>query len=112
MGTEDKDIKNGWSEFAQSVLDKLKELHDCNKETRKSVEELKFSVEKLKASNEDLKILKEWKKDVSEVWSASNMDEAQKEIYIQKGKWSTVYGIIIAIQVIWVVIVAYLNQTK
>ena len=107
MGLEDKSNKDGWSNL---ILEKLRQLHDCNKETRKSIDELKFAVEKLKINGEEVKALKEWKKEVSEIWSASNMDEAQKEIYIQKQKWSTVYSIIIAIQVVWGVIVAYLNS--
>lgn len=111
MGIESKD-KNGWSEFASSILQKLKDLHECNKETRKSIDELKMSVEKLKINGEEVKALKEWKKQVSEVWSASNMDDAQKEIYLQKQKWATVYGIIVAIQVLWAVVIAYINSDK
>ena len=103
---EDKN-KDKWSDL---ILEKLKQLHECNKETRKSIDEIKFAVEKLKINGEEIKSLKEWKKQVSEIWSASNMEEAQKEIYIQKQKWSTVYGIIIAIQVAWGLIVAYLNS--
>ena len=108
MGIESKD-KNGWSEFSSLILQKLKDLHECNKETRKSIDELKMSVEKLKINGEEVKALKEWKKEVSEVWSASNMDDAQKEIYLQKQKWATVYGVIIAIQVLWAAIIAYIN---
>ncbi len=111
MGIEQKDI-NGWSEFASSILQKLKDLHECNKETRKSIDELKFAVEKLKINGEEVKALKEWKRKVSEVWSASNMEDAQKEIYLQKQKWATVYGIIIAIQVVWAVIIAFINMEQ
>jgi len=111
MGIEQKE-KDGWSEFANSVLQKLKDLHECNKETRKSIDELKFAVEKLKINGEEVKALKEWKKKVSEVWSASNMEDAQKEIYLQKQKWATVYGIIVAIQVLWAVVIAYINSDK
>jgi len=102
--------KDGWSEYANSILEKLKELHADNKETKKSIDELKLAVEKLKISSEEVDNLREWKRDVCEVWSASNMEEAQKEIYIQKGKWSTVYGVILAVQVAWVLIIAYLNK--
>ena len=102
--------KDGWSEYANSILEKLKELHADNKETKKSIDELKLAVEKLKISSEEVDNLREWKRDVCEVWSASNMEEAQKEIYIQKGKWATVYGVILAVQVAWVLIIAYLNK--
>ena len=107
---EDKKYKDGWSEYAQSILEKLKELHSDNKETKKSIDELKLAVEKLKISSEEVDNLRDWKRDVSEIWSAKNMEEAQKEIYIQKGKWSTVYGVILAIQVAWVLVIAYLNK--
>ena len=109
MGVEGKNNKDGWSEYATSILEKLRQLHECNKETRKSLDELKFAVEKLKINGEEVKVLKEWKKEVSEVWSASNMDDAQKEIYLQKQEWATVYGVIVAIQVLWAAIIAYIN---
>jgi hypothetical protein len=102
--------QDGWSEFSNSILEKLKELHECNKETKKSIDGLKLSVEKLKMAEEEVRSLKEWKKEVSEVWSASNMEDAHKEIYLQKQKWSTVYGIIISIQVLWGIIIAYINS--
>lgn len=108
MASEQSD-KDGWSVLSSSILQKLKDLHECNKETKSSIDELKFAVEKLKMNGEEVKALKEWKRKVSEVWSASNMEEAQKEIYVQKQKWSTVYGIIIAIQVLWAVVIAYIN---
>ena len=44
-----------------------------------------------------------------EVWSPKNMAEAREEIYIQKSKWATVYGVILAIQVVWILILAYLK---
>lgn len=112
MSLDEKNINSGWAEFANSILEKLKDLHQCNKETRKSLEELKFAVEKLKINQEEIKEIREWKKEVSEVWSASNMDDAQKEIYSQKAKWSIVYGVIIALQVMWAAIIAYLNTGK
>ena len=40
------------------------------------------------------------------------MEDAQKEIYLQKQKWATVYGIIVAIQVLWAVVIAYINADK
>ncbi len=103
----DEKHKDGWSEYAHSILDKLKELHSDNKKTRESIDEIKIAIAKLEINSEEVKALREWKKDVSEIWSAKNMEEAQKEIYIQKGKWSVVYGVIIAINVAWILITAY-----
>lgn len=99
-------VKSGWSEYANVILDKLKELHSDHKETKKAIDELKLSVEKLKINHEEIKQLREWKKEVSEVWSASNMNDAHNEIYAQKAKWSIVYGVIIAVNVLWAVIIA------
>jgi DNA repair ATPase RecN len=112
MSTDEKNINNGWAEYGNSILEKLKELHQCNKETRQALDELKFAVEKLKINGEEVKALREWKKEVCEVWSASNMEEAQKEIYSQKSKWSVIYGVIIALQVVWAAVIAYLNMDK
>ena len=45
--------------------------------------------------------IKEWKENVQEVWSATQMKQAKAEIYKQKNQWAKVTGIIIvAIQII------------
>ena len=88
------------------ILEKLKELHIDNKKMREAIDEIKITIAKLEINSQETNALREWKKDVSDVWSASNMAEAQKQIYIQKGKWSTVYGVILAIQVAWLLVLA------
>ena len=63
MPLEDRKYKDGWSEYAKSILDKLKELHIDNKETKRSLEELKLAVEKLKINAVEVDNLREWKRD-------------------------------------------------
>lgn len=111
MSLEKPKTAEGWSEYANSILSKLSELHQDSQETRKSIDDLKLAVEKLKINQETVIKINDWKDNVMEVWSPKNMAEARKEIYIQKSKWSTVYGVILAIQVIWLIIISYLKKS-
>jgi hypothetical protein len=101
-----EDLRGGWAEYAQSILAKLKELHLEHKETKSSLDQLKMSIARLEHNQKELEDFKKWKEEVTNVWSASHMLEAQKEIYVQKGKWSVVYGVIIAVNIIWGVVLA------
>lgn len=109
MTVEKNRTADGWSEYANAILSKLSELHKDSQETKKSIAELKLVVEKLKINQETVVKISDWKDSVMEVWSPKNMADAHKEIYSQKSKWSTVYGIILAIQVIWLIVIAYLK---
>lgn len=109
MVVDNSRTAEGWSEYANSILSKLSELHQDSQETRKSIDELKLVVEKLKINQELVIKINDWKDNVMEVWSPKNMAEAREEIYIQKSKWATVYGVILAIQVVWILILAYLK---
>ena len=110
MSVEHPRTAEGWSEYAHTILMKLGELHQDSKETKQSIEELKFAVEKLKINQETIAKVDDWREEVMDVWSPRNMQEARKEIYVQKGKWATVYGVILTIQVIWIILVAYFKS--
>ena len=58
----------------------------------------------------DIMDSKEWKAKVIEVWSTSQMKEAKDEIYEQKTKWTISYGVFIAAQIIWVVILFFKDK--
>lgn len=102
-------IQNGWSEYAHTILSKIEELHKDNKQTQKDIAEIKLAIVKLEINKDEVNSLREWKKEVCEVWSTKNMDSAHREIYIQKGKWSTVWGVMIAVNIIWGIVLAYLK---
>ena len=103
--------EKGWGDYANTILDKINDLHKDHKETTKAISELTLAVEKLKINQEQVTALKQWKKEVTETWSSTQMKEAKDEIYVQKAKWSIVYGVIIAVNVIWAVIFAFLKVT-
>jgi hypothetical protein len=107
---EDPKIKDGWSQYAHTILSKLEELHADNKETKKAIDEIRLAIVKLEINKEEVTTLREWKKEVVDIWSPIHMEAAQKEVYIQKGKWTMVYGIMIAINVGWIVVMALLKK--
>jgi len=104
------EVKDGWGEYAHTILSKLEELHADNKETKKAIDEIKLAIVKLEINKEEVNNIREWKKDVSNVWSPSHMEEAYKEIYSQKNKWTMAYGVIAAINVAWVVVMTLLKR--
>jgi len=112
MSMEDSknSVKNGWSEYAHTILNKLEELHADNKETKKAIDEIKLAIVKLEINKEEVVSLKEWKNQVADVWSPSHMATAQKEIYAQKAKWAVGYGVFIAAQVIWALILFFKDK--
>jgi hypothetical protein len=63
-----------------------------------------------KNTEKEVDELKEWKEKVQEVWSASQMKSAMDEIYKQKNQWAKVAGIIIVVQIIMSLIIAFRNQ--
>jgi len=95
--------------YAKLVFDKLKDLHSDNSELSKKVDAIQISLTKLESSKEDTESLKKYVAAVNEVWSPTQMKEAKDEIYEQKGKWSIVYGVILAINVAWIVVMALLR---
>ncbi len=98
---------------AELVLSKLNDLkrsqENIVKEMTSNFKEINNTLSDFKTTMKEVKEIKDWKKEVSDVWSPINMKDAEKEIYIQKGKWSIVYGVIVAINVIWIVVVSALK---
>ena len=50
------------------------------------------------------------KEKVTEVWSATQMKSVKDEVYKQKNQWAKVTGIIIVVQIIMSLIIAFRNQ--
>lgn len=107
MSTE---IKNNWGEYSQLVLSKLEELHNDNKEIKKSIELVNERITKLESSQKDLKNLEIWKDQVTETWSPRQMKEAKDEVYKQKEKWTGAWFVFVTIQVLWGVLVVFKDK--
>ena len=80
---------------------------DLLKEQGKDISDIKEDIAELKAAKHVIKEHKEWKRDVTDVWSPPQMKESKNEIYTQKGKWSIGYGVFVTVQVLWVIYTFY-----
>lgn len=99
------DIPNdSWSGYSRLVLKELERLSDGQTRIRRDMElkfdELNKEVSKYKKIEDDVLVLKEWKQNVSEVWSTTQMSESKNEIYEQKNKWQKVIGVVLTVQAV------------
>jgi len=106
--------KNGWSEYGRLVLKELERLNDgqdkLKEEIDKKFQELNEKMTEFKNTEKEVDELKEWKEKVTEIWSSSQMKQAKDEVYKQKNQWAKVTGIIIVVQIIMSLIIAFRNQ--
>jgi len=106
--------KNGWSEYGRLVLKELERLNDgqdkLKEEIDKKFQELNEKMTEFKNTEKEVDELKEWKEKVTEVWSATQMKSVKDEVYKQKNQWAKVTGIIIVVQIIMSLIIAFRNQ--
>lgn len=95
---------DGWEKHSLLVLNELKRLADGQELLRKDLDakldSLKDDVSKLQQTRSEVFSLKNWFDRVNEIWSPSQMAEAQKEIYKQKQAWARVLGILVAVEVL------------
>ncbi len=114
MGDNQNVAKNGWSEYGRLVLKELERLNDgqdkLKEEIDKKFQELNEKMTEFKNTEKEVDELKEWKEKVTEVWSSSQMKQAKDEIYKHKNQWAKVAGIIIVVQIIMSLIIAFRNQ--
>ena len=106
--------KNGWSEYGRLVLKELERLNEgqdkLKEEIDKKFQELNEKMTEFKSTEKGVDELREWKDKVTEVWSPSQMKQAKDEIYAQKNKWAKVAGIVIVVQIIMSLLIAFKNQ--
>lgn len=100
----------GWAQYAHALLTRMEELHKDNKEIRNSIDEIKLAITRLEINGRDTKNLTKWKEDVTEVWSVTQMKEVKDEVYDQKTKWMVGYGVFIAAQIIWAIILGFKDK--
>jgi hypothetical protein len=80
-------------EYNELILDLLKEQG-------KDVSDIKEDVAELKSHRYLIREHKDWKREVTDVWSPPQMKEAKDEVYVQKGQWSKFMGITIGIELV------------
>ena len=114
MGENENISKNGWSEYGRLVLNELERLNEgqnsLKQEIDKKFTELSEKISDFKNTEKEVEDIKKWKEKVTEVWSPKQMQQAKDEIYEQKNKWAKVLGIIIALQVLFTLFIAFKDK--
>lgn len=114
MGENENISKNGWSEYGRLVLNELERLNEgqnsLKQEIDKKFTELSEKISDFKNTEKEVEDIKKWKEKVTEVWSPKQMQQAKDEIYEQKNKWAKVLGIIIALQVLFTLFIAFKDR--
>lgn len=106
--------KNGWSEYGRLVLKELERLNEGQEQLRRDMDykfrELNEKMSDFKNTEKEVEELKAWREKVTEVWSPSQMKQSKDEVYDQKNKWAKVVGIIIAVQILFTLFVAFKDK--
>lgn len=114
MSLDDNISNNGWSEYGRLVLKELERLNDGQEQLRKDLDdkfnELNLRISDFKNTEKDVDDLKLWREKVIEVWSVSQMKQAKDELYNQKNNWAKVVGIMIAVQAIITLLIAFKDK--
>tara|TARA_R110002126_G_scaffold135589_1_gene279892 strand:- start:111 stop:455 length:345 start_codon:yes stop_codon:yes gene_type:complete len=114
MNGKEQNKQDDWSNYSMLVLAELKRLNDgqskISTEMDDRFKEINNTLSDFKSTIKDVNDLKLWKKDVTEVWSSSQMKEGKDEIYTQKGRWTKWMGILIGAQLVVGVIIFFLKK--
>ena len=106
--------KNGWSEYGRLVLAELQRLNQGQDAMKQDLDakflELNNKISAFNTLEKDIEELKSWKKDVIEIWSATQMQQAKDEIYKQKGYYQRLIGIIVAAQIVFTLFMAFKDK--
>jgi chromosome segregation ATPase len=114
MGSDENNSVNGWSEYGRLVLKELERLNEGQENIRKDMEakftELNEKMSDFKNTEKEVEELKNWRDKITEVWSPTQMKQSKDEIYKQKNQWAKVAGIIIALQILFTLILAFKDK--
>ena len=72
--------QNGWNEYSRLVLTELEKLNNSVNEIVVDMADLRQEITKIKSIKYDIIDIKEWRKDLSEVVSPTQLKEVKKDI--------------------------------
>ena len=75
-----EDKQNGWNEYSRLVLAELEKLNNNVSALSKDIDTLKEDMTKIKSLKYSVDDLKEWRKDISEVASPTQLKELTDEV--------------------------------
>jgi prefoldin subunit 5 len=75
-----EDKQNGWNEYSRLVLAELEKLNVNVSALSKDIDYLKEEITKIKSLKYSVEDLKEWRKDISEVASPTQLKELTNDV--------------------------------
>jgi len=72
--------QNGWNEYSRLVLAELEKLNNSVNELSDDMVDLRQEITKIKSIKYDIIDIKEWRKDLSEVVSLTQLKEVKEDI--------------------------------
>ena len=72
--------QNGWNEWSRHILKELERLNDNYEGLRDVNEEMKVEMSRISSVREELVTIKDWKKEIDEVTSPSQLKELIGEV--------------------------------
>jgi len=98
------ETKQSGSTAEMLIMQQLAEFRAGQKEMREEMDrrftQINTTLLEFKSTIKDVNEIKEWKKQVNDVWSTPQMKDAKDEVYEQKNRWSKTIGILIAVEVV------------
>ena len=114
MSENENISKNGWSEYGRLVLKELERLNqgqtELHRDFGEKFNELDRKMTEFKNTEKEVETLKDWKDNINEIWSVTQMKEAKDELYDQKNSWTKVIGAIIAIQILFTLFMTFKDK--
>lgn len=74
------DSQNNWNEYSRLVLNELEKLNESILSLQKEMQEVKKELTELKIKEDKVNELKNWKREIDEVVSPTQLKELTKEV--------------------------------
>jgi len=102
-------IQNGWNEWSKHVLKELERLNDGQREIKNDLQDVKNSMTRIAVLENQVKELKEWREDVSEVYSPTQFSEDKKSIEELKAFKTKAITVFVVVQMGFGIVMALIS---
>ena len=101
-----------WGEYGKLVLKELEDLNRNYEKIETRIGELKTEIHAVKNIESVVSTHTAWIKEVTEVWSPTQMKSAKDELYKQKSRWVAAIAIITFVQMLMGTVLAVWGNIK
>ena len=105
-----EDKQNGWNEYSRLVLAELEKLNKNVGELSRDIDHLKEEMTKIKGLKYGVDDLKEWRKDISEVASPTQLKELTNEVQSLKTFKTVATTVWAVVQIGFGIFIAYFKK--